>query len=195
MSLTVTADLSIFRRQLRDLGAQAPVAASRALNRSIGSVQTAAVRELARDMKLPAKRVRQGMALTRSTPRTLVAQLVVTSRRIVLSAFRARQTKRGVTYDVGQGRKLLPGAFLASMRSGHVGVFKRVVPSRSRRGLPRSSPALPIQERFGPSLPFVFTRDRIRQARERLAEDLMRKNLIHEVEFAARGVRGLHVRS
>ena len=64
-----------------------------------------------------------------------------------LADFGARQTKRGVTVVIRKGgsRTLIPGAFLATMKSGHVGVFTRVGKAR-----------LPIQERFGPKISNAF---------------------------------------
>ena len=46
---------------------------------------------------------------------------------IALASFGARQTRRGVTYRLKKagGRNLVKGAFLATMRSGHRGVFVR----------------------------------------------------------------------
>jgi hypothetical protein len=45
---------------------------------------------------------------------------------IPLAKYPARQTKRGVSVLVNKGkRKLVRGAFLATMKSGHTGVFRR----------------------------------------------------------------------
>ena len=175
MSIVVTADLRQFEAQIRSLGARAPIAGSRALNRSIGTVQTAAVRAVAEDLKITQKDVRKAMALERSTPRNLFARLTVTGRRLALYAFRARPTLRGVSYDLGRGRKVLAGAFIATMRSTHVGVFKR-----------RAKTRLPIDERFGPSLPHVFVARKIAEAREALAREALIKNLKHEIAFLVR---------
>lgn len=175
MSVVVTADISRFQTQVRALGARAPLAAARALNRSMASVQTAAVRDVAADLHIAQKDVRRGFSLERATASTLLARLVVTGRRLPLLAFRARQTQRGVSYDLGRGRKVAGGAFIATMRSGHVGVFRR-----------RAARRLPILELFGPSLPRVFTAAKLAAARLRLAEELMRKNLAHEIAFLAR---------
>ena len=42
-------------------------------------------------------------------------------------AYPARQTKRGVSVLINVGsRAIIPSAFIAKMRSGHVGVFRRV---------------------------------------------------------------------
>jgi hypothetical protein len=179
MSVLVTADLSTFRRQIAALGDKAPLAVARALNRSIASVQTAAVRDMAKDLNLAQKDVRKGLEITKATRQSLLATLRVTSKRLLLMAFGARQTAKGVTYNLGRGRTLAEGAFIAAMKSGHVGVFRRV--GRARLPLTR--------ELRGPSLPHVFTAERIRAAREALAQDLLRKNLTHEVEFLVSGVR------
>lgn len=58
---------------------------------------------------------------------------------VALTAFPHRQTKKGVSVQVNRGqRSLIEGAFVARMKSGHVGVFRR-----------RGKERLPIQERFG----------------------------------------------
>jgi len=178
MAITVTVDISGMRRQLLAIGDKAPLAAARALNRSIASVQTAAVRDIATDLKLAQKDVRKGMVIERATRATLKARLIVTGRRLALYAFRARQTRLGASYDLGRGRTVAPGSFISTMRSTHIGVFRR-----------RGKRRLPIDELFGPSLPHVFVAARIAEARKALAADLLRKNLTHRVEFLAREVK------
>jgi hypothetical protein len=186
MSLVVTADLTQFHREIRALGDRAPLAAARALNKSIASVQTQAVRDVAGDLGIAQKDVRRGMAIQRATRATLRATLTVTGRRIPLIAFRARgpEPSRGrgrVTYRIGASpRTTVAGAFIARMLSGHRGVFKR-----------RAVPRLPIVELFGPSLPRVFTRAKIAAARTRLAGELLAKNLAHEIQFLVRGSRNV----
>src|SRR5512139_1372286 len=45
---------------------------------------------------------------------------------VPLVAYPARQTKKGVSVEVNRGKRtLLKGAFVATMRSGHKGVFRR----------------------------------------------------------------------
>ena len=94
--------------------------------------------------------------------------------RIPLSRFGAKQKARGVSYKItkGGGRKTAEGAFLATMPTGHTGVFQRFeargAPNASfggrrwkpgrRRALPPTLPRelrLPIVELFGPSIPHV----------------------------------------
>jgi hypothetical protein len=45
---------------------------------------------------------------------------------VPLVAYPHRQTKKGVSVEVNRGKRtLLKGAFVATMRSGHKGVFRR----------------------------------------------------------------------
>jgi hypothetical protein len=64
-----------------------------------------------------------------------------------LADFGARQTSKGVSVMIykGGGRQVIPGSFLATMKSGHVGVFTRMGKKR-----------LPIQERYGPPISSIF---------------------------------------
>ena len=65
--------------------------------------------------------------------------LVKGGRRIPLTKFPHRQTKRGVSVEINRGqRTLIKGAFVATMKSGHKGVFRRQTTKR-----------LPIAELLG----------------------------------------------
>jgi hypothetical protein len=58
---------------------------------------------------------------------------------VPLVAYPHRQTKKGVSVEVNRGKRtLVKGAFVATMRSGHKGVFKR-----------RGKERLPIRELLG----------------------------------------------
>jgi len=81
----------------------------------------------------------------RATYRKLYARILITGRRIPLSKLGARQLRRGVAWGKGASRKTLPGTFMATMRSGHLGAYKRTGKAR-----------LPITELHGPSIPQVF---------------------------------------
>lgn len=64
----------------------------------------------------------------------MVWTMHVHGKEVPLGKYPARQTKRGVSVQVNKGgkRTLIRGAFIAQMRSGHVGVFMR----EGRRRLP-----------------------------------------------------------
>lgn len=140
-SLRVDVDPGPVTRSLKKLEiGLAQKAISRSLNRSIGGVQTDASRAVRQELTLKAKDVRKDLRVRRARPRGLEAALDVTIRPTGLIKFRARDTTRGVTVQVKRraGRKRLPKAFIAQMKSGHKGVFTR------RKGVGR----LPVGELF-----------------------------------------------
>ncbi len=170
MELTLRAEGFARPEQLAHLTLDLRRAGVRAVNRSMQTVRTATLRGLAEDTGLAQRDIRPSLGLTRATFGQPQARLVVTGRRIPLIAFRARQTLTGVSYRLPGGRGTIAHAFLATMRSGHRGVFRR-------RGRAR----LPIVELRGPSLPqIVRNRDLFNPAP---AEAVLRKNLQHEVDF------------
>jgi hypothetical protein len=149
----------------------------RALNRALASTKTDATRRLAAEMGVTAKVVRDRLKLQKATPDRLEAVLRITGKRLPLLALAARETKAGVTYrGPGGGRKTLKHAFIATVRSGHVAVWKR-------RGRAR----LPISEKFGASLPYVAIKQKILQATRDVGQESFRKNLEHELARALGG--------
>jgi|SRR5581483_9990065 len=162
-----------FRDRLAALGANAPLAVSRALNRTMVSIRRKVIRALAQEVSIRQADVAPATTLLRSTARGMTAVIRVSGRRIPLVAFGARQTAAGVTYRLSAGgRGLVPGSFLATMASGHRGVFRR-------KGRTR----LPILELFGPSLPYVTIRRRLFQAQQAAGVALLERNLQHEIDF------------
>lgn len=196
MAFEVRVDVRDVVEAFRKLRAEAPRPIMRAVNRTMQQVQTVAVRELSRDTGLPQHEIRRGrgegaryrgqpaMVLHKATVGDLRASLVVVGDRIPLIRFRARGPEpsrgkgRGVTYHLGRlGTRRARHAFIATMRSGHRGVFLRTSTSR-----------LPIVQLYGPSLPRVFAlKEREMRA---VAEQRMPMNLTHEIEFLLRGRRG-----
>lgn len=149
-----------------------PQAVRRALTRAGSSARVVMVREIAKDLGIKQGDVQPAVA----QPQIVVqqdfvsARIVATGARIGLYKFRARQTKTGVTARLPGGAGMYPGAFIATMASGHVGVFKR-----------RGQTRLPIVELFGPSVPKVFEKYipmGLARGREQLA-----KNLVSEFRF------------
>lgn len=73
-------------------------------------------------------------------------------RGIALSRFLTRQTKKGVSFIVSRtkGRKVIPGAFIAKMKSKHIGVYVRKGKTR-----------LPIDQKFGPDVKMLINTERM----------------------------------
>ena len=112
------------------------------------------------------------------------AQISVTGARIPLIKFRAKGPEpsrgqgRGVSYRLPGSKGRVKKAFIATMPSGHRGVFVR------KEGADRH----PIVELRGPSLPKVF--DKHAEAGRTAAVESLVKNLKHEMEFAIKRAGG-----
>jgi hypothetical protein len=133
------------------------------------------VRAIAEDLGIKQGDVRKAILVRPAVSNSLVAQMSASlearGARLPLIAFRARAGRGGVRARLPGGAGLYPHAFIATMPSGHVGVFQR-------KGLPR----LPIVQLHGPSIPKVFERH-IPAGLARGQEQLV-KNLVHELRFA-----------
>jgi hypothetical protein len=162
IDLNLKVDIKKADKYLRDVERDITKANVRALNKTAAKAKTIVSREIAQDIGMSIAPVKKQIKITKARPVRQVATLQATGKRVPLIKLRARQVRRGVTYSAGKGkgRKLVPGAFIASMPSGHKGVFKR----RGRR-------RLPITELHGPSIPQVFVKGRT----ERLVNDLVDK--------------------
>lgn len=149
----------------------------RAINRGIKSARTFMVRSIADDTGLASKTVRDALRLDLATEDRPEATLAAKLKRIPLIDFHAtgpepsRGKGRGVAYRLSGGRTRLPHAFIATMPSGHRGVFARQTKAR-----------LGISELKGPSLGHVF--GKYREAGFDVAKDAMAKNLTHELVWA-----------
>ena len=174
---TFTLDIRSLQKDLLEMGQQAPLIMARALNRAAVSGQTAMVKAVSADTGIAAKNVKREIQIDKANRSRPMVALTIAGRRIPLIAFGARGPEpsrgrgRGVSYRLPGGRGRVPNAFIATMGSGHRGVFKR-------RGRKR----LAIVELRGPSLPHVFEKflPRFREA----AQTSLVKSLTHEISFA-----------
>ena len=172
ITIDTVPDISVITTALGNLGNQAPSAASRALNRLATTVRARAAREISKDMKVKVGTARGAMRIARATRNQLESRVIAKGARIPLIEFKARQTRPGATYDAGRGRKTLQSGFIATMASGHRGVFTRQGPYLvSVKGRYAGQRRQRIYERFGPSIPRVFAQERVQTAlRQVIAE-------------------------
>lgn len=145
-----------------------------ALNKVAAQVKTAASRAM-RDAgyNLKVSDIKKAMTVYRATAGSLTAKVVSSGRPVPLIKYGARQTGKGVSVDVLHGRKLIAGAFIATMPSGHTGVYVRMG-NRHKRVMKAGKPAwsaLPIKELFGPSVPDGLANQAVQEALQRLIED------------------------
>jgi len=186
MQITVRATYDGAIAKLRMARAQSQKALVRALNKTATTAKAEAARQI-RDagygLKIAA--IKDSFSIRRASKASLVAAIRATGRPVPLIKYGARQTKKGVSVNVLQGRKLIAGAFIATMPSGHIGVFmrqggthKRVV----RNGLAMWS-GLPIKELFGPSVPAAFANKVVMAALKSVIQERFAVVLTQELRY------------
>jgi hypothetical protein len=194
LTATIQVDTREVEEAIRRLGDRAPFAIARALNKAGSSGVTAGVRAVSKDtgikqadLKGTTKRNRRIWS-SDAHPGNLVTTIYCDADRIPLYDFGARQTKKGVTARVRPGsRRLYPHLFVATVgKGGHVGVFgrDRVLTRRSPKAW---GPNLPITERRGPSIAYVWKQHE-RTVIDRVNEQLP-KTLASELAFEMRRQR------
>ncbi len=91
---------------------------------------------------------------------------------------RGKYTPRGgisIAVRKDHARKKIKGAFVAQMRSGHIGVFRR---EKKRK--------LPIKELFGPSPVKMLDAEANYDALQQFSEKEMEKNIVHDANYFLR---------
>lgn len=160
----------------------------RAMNRALGTGRTYMARAVASDTGIKQSDVRAAMSTREATFNRIEASIGAGLKRLPLSKFNARGpepskgTGRGVTWRIGQRTGRGPNLFLATMKSGHRGVFARVGADRKSRGAWGKN--LPIDERYGPSLGRVF--GFYRPVALSLMKQSFDKNFDHEMDYRNR---------
>ena len=120
------------------------------LNDTAKKAKSIAVRTIAKEMGVPAKRIRGNLHVWRASRMRLLARLWGDGLPLPLIDFKARQTRKGVTATAYGKRRVYKRAFIATMGS-HRGVF-------TRKGRART----PVKELWGPGVPGTFA-DRVNQ--------------------------------
>jgi hypothetical protein len=197
INVNVKVDIERALRKFDLVRDDATRAIPRALNRTLTTAQAQAAREIVdAGYGLKVGAIKKSLDLTRATPNRLTAILRATGRPIPLINYGARQTAAGVTVNVLHGRKLIPGAFIATMPSGHEGVFVRVGSSarlpggvsagkaqRSPRGAGGKKHGLPIRELYGPSIPKAFGNRVVRDALTQAVKERFPTALDQELRY------------
>lgn len=162
-------DTSSLTAAIAAFGNKHPQAMRRALKRTATAVKTTMTRLVAAETGLPSRRVGDEIKVTSDE---IKVTLKVRGHRIPLIDFRARGPEpsrgkgRGVSYSLGGERKRLPHAFIATMPTGHRGVFERTGRFSKKPGVVNKVLSIfgrgarttreTIAEKFGPSIAVVF---------------------------------------
>jgi hypothetical protein len=162
-------------------------ATASALNKVAAQARTEGKRAIAEGYTIKRSEIKP--RLKRARRNSLRAELSVYSKKLGLSLtkFKATKLKRGVKVAVKRGvPKLLPGAFKATMKSGHEGVFYREGDKRlmsKGRYAGKKYKRQPIVERFGPNVPVLFASRKVNKRMNDKIEDKLPAILNHEIEY------------
>lgn len=152
LAVKVTVDERSLREAahiLRAVPRAMPRVFRRAINRTVDMAATDMKRRVGTQITAKKGEIAKGISKKKATYANLTGSIGAQPFRPGLLAFPGtRQTKHGVSYRVSRtaGRKRIEHGFIATMPSGHRGVFVRGRPSR-----------LPIVEAKGPSIWKVIT--------------------------------------
>ncbi len=193
----------------RYLGANAPRAIMRGINRTLAGVRTDMTAETTAVLNVAAKTVRDTISLRKAYQYNLSADATSKGRPLPLVNFGARQTQTGVSVKVlkGSTRTAIKHAFIAAMKSGHKGVFWRTwrgssgKTTKMERAIGRSGYVynsktgafipvaalprkyrLPIEERFGPAVQDILKRPAVIGTVQLKAGERLVKNMEHETK-------------
>lgn len=166
-------------------------ATMRALNEVADQAKVAAARQI-RDVgyKLKISAIKKGIKVERATMANLRAAVIAQGRPIPLIEYSANELKgKGVSVSVLNGRKLIKGAFIATMPSGHRGVFVREENAKHKKMMTRGKPswhALGIRELFGPAVPDGMANKEVAEAFARFVDQAFPAILDREFSFLAK---------
>ena len=110
-----------------DLNKALLTAARRTVNKLIRKAKTVGVRSSRELYNIKAKDLNRSIKLSRARGSRLEATIQVRGGRIKVYYFGAKQTRKGVTVRIrrDRGRKLIRSAFIQTMPTGSIGVFRR----------------------------------------------------------------------
>lgn len=142
-----SSDLGIFRSA--KLERAMIKALKRAGDTALRDMKSASSKAVRKRKRMKVSRVNRGLPTILPKGRRisdLVWTMKVSGEPVPVSVFSIRQTRKGVKVAINQGQsKIIKGAFIAQMNSGHIGVFRR-----------RGKDRLPIDETFTTRISDVF---------------------------------------
>lgn len=194
MKLDIQIDTKLVERELQGLSRDIKEKAlSSALNKTASRARTAAARAIRDQYQLSSRAVRNAIRIKRSNYQTLTATMLVEGKPFPVMAFGARQNKSGVSFRLKGRRVMIPHAFIATMSSGHKGVF-------ARGGYPKSVGVIntgetwggkfkfgvnrtPINELKTFSVPYAFMNSSVQRELRYQITEIFPKLFMHEIEW------------
>lgn len=192
------ADMDNVKRMLADVkGAGARVTA-RAVNKTLAGVKTDASSEIRKYLNAKKETVDKTFKIKNASEASPLAFIASTGKQIpLIGLIGSAQRKAGVSVKVRKDgkRTVVPGTFIASMKSGHQGVFWRVDagykmplktplvknPRNRRRKI--TVQRLQVEERYAPRVPDYLQGGVVLTRVMSGADERLHKNITHELEY------------
>lgn len=153
ITIKTEAAISTLRNEFKDLSkAQQNKALARTINEVISKAKVHAAKEMKLKYNTSSKNIKATMRLSKANSKRFLAQIRISGKPLPLIAFSARKTRKGVSVKVMGNRRIIRSAFIATMGSGHTGVFargkyvNRVFQFRDSKRLKPRGNDLPIDE-------------------------------------------------
>jgi hypothetical protein len=193
IGINVSANIDAVLRDVELSHRELQVAVMRSLNRTADGIKTDAGREIRKVYNVTLKALngsnrRLGAFDIRyATLATMAARVTASGHPLPLYGFDPKETKAGVTVAIKRGRgsrKLLRHAFIARMKSGHVGVFMR----RGKKG-EKMAGRLKIDEKYTNAVPGMLRAitKGVDSALKQMALDRFDKAMAQNVRFVRSG--------
>lgn len=176
------ANLGYAKKDARNL------AIARAINHTIAKAKTLTSREIRNLYSVDASTLGKALTQVKADRLTLTGKIIARGRPISLARYKARQTRQGVTVEVLRGkRKLIPGVFLANLKSGYKGVMVRGKHAqgkivRRKHRVIKSGNDLPITSLAGVSIPKQLANKIILRSIEKGINETFPQRLSHEIK-------------
>lgn len=188
-------------RDLKGMEEKAPIVLSRSINRAAQYAKTNLSKEVNKQYKINIREAGKDITIqSRATKAKLSAKIVSTSYSRPLIKFdvspkcpiryvgrkgkkHSNITQYFASVKRESSRKGLKSAFIANMKSGHVGVFERI----SKGGLKSSNKRSKIRELKSVNVPIMVSNDKVLDQMYKKIEEVLTKRVHHEIDRVLKG--------
>jgi len=190
-------DMKAVRGMLDGIEKSISLVTMRSINKTLTGVKTDASSAIREKLNVKKSAVDETFKITKATTLNLAAKFQSTGKPLSLTDFiGTRQVKKGVSVQVrkDKSRTILQRGFIATMKSGHEGVFWRdwqwhnKPSAKLNRFIPYARLPkiyrLPIQEGYAPRVPdYLGDKGPIMKTVLTKANERLHNNLEHELDF------------
>lgn len=186
-------DMARVKKSLAGIPGAVERVCMRSINDGLAGMKTDASTEIRSVIVLSKSAVDATFKTVKASVTSLSGVFASTGSPVPLIEYGARQTTKGVSVQVKRGnpRSVVVGAFIATMKSGHKGVFWREWHQAIRKPVNRNIPygklpkkyRLPISQRYGPRVPDILSNEPVMTAVLKKADDRMHTNIDRQINY------------